>query len=128
MPEIIQNATDDFKVQAEHEWIGKDIRVKSDPLIDPGVGKEVILRLFEFGVNPTYKGHKPNEQDIFNMHWRQIRTILWGDGLVAKEEVNPRIIFTGKTYKIFIACEPRLNTLVADKAHSLNDYLKPKKR
>lgn len=117
-----------FGVQAgDNSWVGEQISTQSDPMIDPGVGKPYVLRTFEFSKNPEFKG-KINKQEIFNKHWRQISTILWGDGLVPVEDINPRVEFTKNgNYRIFILAEARLNTLVVDKPKTLQQILKKKK-
>lgn len=118
----------EFEQQAgKADWYGRDVYTQSKPMIDPGTGKEVIIRKFEFGLNPLYKGNKPNKQDIFNMHWRQLRNILWGDGLVPMESVPPRVEFRdNNVYWIFLTCEARLNTVIADKVQTLQDLRKNK--
>jgi hypothetical protein len=116
-----------FGVNTEKEgWYGKEMNVQSSPIIDPGTGKTLTIRVFEFSRNPTWKGTLPAKQDIFNMHWRQIRNILWGDGLVAiqEKEFQPRIEYKGDKYYIFLTCEPRMSTFFADKARPLHEYLK----
>lgn len=110
------------------DWTGEDINVKSDPIVDPGTGKPYLLRIFEFAKNPEFKG-KITKQDLFNMHWRQIRNVLWGDGLVATELVNPRVEFTkDNKYRIFILAEPRLRTVLTEKPMRLNDALNKRKK
>ena len=66
------------------------------------------------------------KQELFNMHWRQIRVMLWGDGLVPNEDAEPRIVIDKDKYRIFILCQPRLNTFVADKLKTLQDIFKKK--
>ena len=114
-----------FGVQAEKAWQGQELQTKpSDPLIDPGQGKPYIIRQFLFGKNPSFKGHKPSNQDIFNMHWRQIRNTLWGDGLVPREDIEPKIVgIKDNKYMIILVCEPRLMTMVAEKPQTLQDIL-----
>ena len=127
--ETIQEYGQTFGIKAKEGWYGQEIQTKpSDPLIDPGTGKPYIIRAFEFAKNPEFKG-KLTKQEIFNMHWRQIQALLWGDGLVPNENINPRIHFRGNKYKIFILCQPRLRTFVADKPKTLQQLLgkKPKR-
>lgn len=112
-----------FDVQTDTEgWQGQEITSKSTPLIDPGVGKAVVLRVFSFYKNPEFTAKGLSQQEIFNMHWKQISVLLWGDGLRPREDVQPKVVSEGQTYKIFITCEPR--RVMADNVRNLQDYLK----
>lgn len=116
----------DDKSDKQTTWYGHDINAQSAPLIDPGTGQTLTIRVFEFGVNPAWKGTVPSKQAVFNMHWKQLKTILWGDGLVAiqEKEFEPKIEFRGDRYYIFLTCQPRNNTFFANKAKPLHEYLK----
>ncbi len=114
--------------KGKETWSGQELATKSDPIIDPGTGKALVLRVFEFGMNPDYKGRRPCKQDIFNMHWRQLSTILWSDGLVPKEDLNPRLEFIkGNKYQIFLLCKPRSGTMIAEKPKTLQDLFKKRR-
>ena len=102
-------------------WYGLDMETKSVPLIDPGTGRPYVLRTFEFVKNPEWKAKAITKQELFNMHWRQIQALLWGDGLVPYEDANPRIVMSKKRYRIFILCKPRLSTFVADRPQTLQE-------
>lgn len=108
-------------------WEGNTLEVKSDPLIDAGVGKPYILRCFEFRINPLVK-QTPTRQELFNHHWRQIQSMLWADGLKAYEAVNPRIIVGKQSYRIFVTAEPRLSNGIAislgEKPRTLQQIIK----
>ena len=114
----------------DNKWYGQDIKAESDPIIDPGTGKSVVLRVFEFGVNPKTarelreKKIKLSKQDLFNAHWPQIRALIWGDGMVANQDVDPRVIVGRKSYRIFVLCEPRMGVMVNDKHRNAKDILK----
>lgn len=127
--EEILTDSDQFKVKTEkEEWQGRDIRVKSAPLIDPGVGKAVVLRNFWFSKNPEFKGHLTT-QELFNMHWKQISTLLFSDGWEPDERFNPRVNFKGeRDYCISITCKPRFGVVLADTPQTLNQLLKKKKK
>ena len=103
---------------------GADLSTEGTPLIDPGTGKTISIRVFDFKMNPDLK-ELPDRQTLFNSHSRQIATILWGDGLRPLEEISPRVIIDkkGGSYKIFIPCEARLNTLFADRPKNLSEVL-----
>lgn len=108
---------------------GADLQTEGAPLIDPGVGKEVVIRTFQFRMNQEQKDFS-NKQAIFNSHAKQISTLLWGDGLVPYEAANPRIVINKKKkmYQIFVPCEAKKGVLFMDKPGNLSDMVKPSKK
>lgn len=111
--------------------------IKSDlaPMLDPGTGQALILRQFEFYFDPLTINKiikkqipAPTKQELFNSNWPQIRIILWGDGLVANQDVEPRVVVSKKKYKIFLLCIPRtkqsgVKEMVADRPQNLSEIL-----
>lgn len=122
-----------FGAKTEKEgWYGQDLEVKADPIIDPGTGPTLTIRVFEFSKNPEFKGNL-TKQELFNMHWRQISTMLWSDGLVAIEEEDfPPKVEVDKDdplkYKIFVVCKPKMGSFFVDSAKPLHEVIHKKKR
>lgn len=118
----------------QEKWQAQEVGVNSNvPLVDAGTGKQYIIRQFEFAFDPSKikdiqkkKIPAPTRQELFNSNVRQIRMTLWGDGLVPREDVEPRMIIGKKKYKIILVCEPRLGVIVNDKARTLQEITKPK--
>lgn len=93
------------------KWEGEEVSAESKTKLneDTGTGTPVVLRFFEFGVNPeAFKKHKPTAQELFNTHINGIKSLLWGDGLQFYQQVEPRLQFTKdkKKYRFIIACLP----------------------
>lgn len=118
------------------KWQSQEFSTQSDPLIDPGTGKPYIIRFFEFKFDVSMlhklKEHKipvPNNQELFNSVWPQIRVMLWGDGLVAVQEAElpPKIVIEKRKFKVAIVCQAKFGNTIIDKVRTLNDYLHPKK-
>jgi len=86
------------------------------PLIDPGGGGVVAIRVFTFKMNPERK-HFPGKQALFNSHAKQIETILWGDGMRPLESNPPRVIINSKGgfYQIMIPCIAAKGVLFSEK-------------
>ena len=104
---------------------GADLHTEGTPLIDPGTGKTISIRVFQFKMNPEMKKNLPNNQSLFNAHSKQIATILWADGLRPFEESAPRVIIDMKKgfYQFFVPCEARLHQMFFDKPQNLNKIL-----
>lgn len=113
------------------KWQAQELGVNSNvPLVDAGTGKPYIIRQFEFSFNPKFikdvkeKKTIVDKQAIFNSHWKQLEITLWGDGLVPRKDIEPRIIIGKRKYKIVLLCEPRLGVMVAEKAQTLQEITK----
>lgn len=80
---------------------------------DTGTGDAVILRVFEFSVNPQMIGKLPSPQEIFNSHVKGIEGLLWNDGMYPRQDIPPRVVFSknGQQYRIFVTASAR-HTLV----------------
>jgi len=119
---------DSFETVGQKEkWIGQEVEVQSDPLVDSGTGKPVILRFFEFKADPlAFKRDNPSNQQLFNSHAEQIKHFLWRDGLMPLEIMEPRIIRSKKKdgYRIMITCEPRPGVVLAEETQTLQQITK----
>ena len=82
-----------------------DLKTDNVPLVDPGGGGVVVIRVFNFKMNPERK-HFPGKQALFNSHAKQIEHTLWGDGLRPLESNSPRVIIDSKKgfYQIMVPC------------------------
>lgn len=112
--------------QGDEKWEGQELGVTSDPLVDAGTGKIVLLRKFDFALKPgmSKKEQPKNKQDIFNSHARQIKDFIWKDGLKIREDIAPRIILGKKGYTIFVTCEAQHGVMWNDKAQTLQEINK----
>ena|SRR3990167_1830274 len=86
------------------------------PLIDPGGGGVVVIRVFKFKMNPEKK-HFPGKQALFNTHAKQIEHSLWGDGLRPLESNSPRVIINSKGgfYQIMVPCIAAKGVIFSEK-------------
>lgn len=119
---------DRFETVGGEKWTGQEIEVHSDPLMDSGRGKPVIMRFFEFKLSPDMiKYQKPLNQELFNAHATQIKAFLWKDGLVPYEFLEPRIIWSKKKdgFRIMVACEPRPGVILAETPQTLQQITNP---
>lgn len=116
------------KVEAdssEGRWEGQEIEVKSDPIIDPGTGKTVVLRVFEYSIDPSMPVKvRPTNQDLFNSHAMQIKHFLWKDGLRPFDEgqgLEPKVQFSKRErkYRIIVPCEARFGQSFHERAQLL---------
>lgn len=106
----------------------KSIEVQSQTKLesDEGYGKAVVLRMFEFKMNPlTFSTVRPSHQDLFNAHYKGIETTLWKDGLKVLPDINPRILINQEeqTYRIFVGATPAKGQLLKEEPKTLSEIV-----
>lgn len=127
------NIVDDNK----YLWEGERVEVESTTKLqdDHGIGNPLIIRAFEFRANPqAFKLYTPTAQQLFNYHYKGIEAMLWSDGLIPVEGIEPRLIFSKgskdskskKGYRIFITCMPLRGQTVLEKPLTLSEIANPK--
>ena len=117
------------KEEVKYEY-GADLEAKPQPLIDPGTGKTLTLRSFDFIIPPKLdlKNFPTDKQKIFSDHVKLIRTMLWSDGLIPYEGnsyIPPKVIVNLKErkFKIIVVAQARSSTSFYEKPKSLNKLL-----
>lgn len=116
-------------VKENLEWEGEEVGAESTTKIeeDKGTGQTIIMRFFEFSVNPqTFKDHKPTAQELFDSHRRGMEALLWSDGLTPHHILEPRLQFSkDKTrYRFVLTCIPSMGNVVNEKTQTLSEILK----
>lgn len=116
-------------------WNANQIETDKVRIIDPGVGKETILRHFFFKALPVLKGQaRPTKRDIVSHFKRLIELSLYGDGFIIRED-KPIEVHTlqavkkisktlylkmkqeGSDFVILCLATPRAGVSVIDKPH-----------
>lgn len=106
---------------------GADLSTDGVRLEDPGQGKTVSIRVFEFKMSPDPKVRKnfPNTQTLFNAHASQIAALLWADGMRPLEGSAPRVIINRKkgSYQIFVPAEANNSNTFIESPVALSKHL-----
>lgn len=93
--------------QHEHDVSHVEAKSKTNLEADKGEGSAAIVRCFTFGINhEAFKKNPLTKQQLFNLHIKGIETMLWRDGMTLMLDVEPRILFEDKVYKIFVGARP----------------------
>lgn len=100
---VISNEFVDL-TREEGVYHGQDIEVHSETKLeaDTGYGQEIVIRTYEFAMNPKYAGQNVPAQEIFNSHLRGIESLLWQDGMKPYLGIEPRLIFSKDRSKYLI--------------------------
>lgn len=91
---------------------------------DVGVGNPIVIRCFEFKMNPEiFKQNPPTKQELFNHHHKGIEMALFRDGLKVVPEINPRMVFNEKSlkYAIFIGAMPMKGFILQERPQTLSE-------
>ena len=110
---------------------GAELSTGGTPIIDDGIGQNVLLRTFTYSINPEKIREFPNDkQKIFNDHAKYLTTLLWGDGLRPFDGASPKVIIDRKKgfYKIIVPCEARNGLIFAEQAKNLTQELANEKK
>lgn len=111
----------EVKFQDKYEVSSIEAQSKTKLQDDPNEGNAVIIRRFEFGINPVaWQQNPPSKQDLFNYHLKGIEMMLWRDGMKIYDEVQPRLVIDPNKMKyfIFVSAKPQ-------KGHILREVPKP---
>ena len=109
---------------------GADLEAESQPLIDPGTGRTLTIRSFDFIIPPKLdlKDFPTSKQKVFSDHAKLIKTMLWSDGLIPYEGnsyIPPKVVINLKErkFKIIVVAQARSSTSFYEKPKSLNKLL-----
>ncbi len=107
---------------------GQTVEVKSDTHLedDLGTGEHVIVRMYQFAVNPeAFRQHIPTASELFESHRKGIAAMLWQDGLTPIVEQDPRVVFAKdkESYMIFVTARPSVGQTVLEKSFTLSELV-----
>lgn len=119
-------------VTEDGDWQGQTVEVQSDTKLeaDKGTGEAVIIRTFEFALNPEVfrqheqrTGSQPTPQQIFIEHQKGVESFLWQDGLSPAYDIEPRVIFAKGTnkYLIMVGARPQKGQMIVDTPKTLSE-------
>ncbi len=110
----------------DHEVSTIETQSKTNLEMDEGHGAAVVIRCFEFAMNPeAIKYAQPTKQTLFNSHYKGIEMALWRDGLKVIPESNPRILIDSENmrYKIFVGAKVARGHLLKDNPQTLKQIV-----
>lgn len=91
------------------KWFGSTMETEQQPILDPGTGKPVILRRFDFMYPPG--GKKPTKKQLLTPEYlKHLDNTLWLDEL--ERIMLPRVTFKKKGFSIFVPCHPKKGSAI----------------
>lgn len=91
---------------------------------DLGIGKKVVLRIFNFGANPEmFRLRTPSKQELFDSCSGVLEAELLKDGLWPIKEVVPRLKIweNKKGFTIIVTAEAKFGESITDRSLTLTD-------
>lgn len=115
-------------------WDAKSVEAQSETHLedDEGHGHAVILRRFQFKINPDEltrhvltTGGYPSKQDLFNSVFKFIEIKLWNDGLKVFPDQDPRVIVDDhyRSFDIFVASIPQKGQRLQEEPKTLSELV-----
>lgn len=114
---------DNFATQ-DGSWQGREAEVHSDPLIDKGQGKPIVIRPFVFSKSDAFNELNPSKQELFDSHKHQMQVFLWKDGLEPIEFIPPRVVVSKDTYTIYVTAQAKVGVPILETPINLQDLTK----
>lgn len=98
--QIIESNAKDAPVK-DILWNAQEMQTEGVRIIDPGVGREVVVRHFFFKSIPLPKGvPKPTKRELISYYKRLIEMSLWSDGLIVREDKPLELVELHTAHKI----------------------------
>ena len=92
------------------KWYPTEVETEGVKIEDPGMGRPIILRNFEFRYPLTLK-RKPSKDQIFTKDYlKYLNNLLWIDEMELIQE--PKIVFYKKGFRIFCTCQAKRGSLL----------------
>lgn len=113
---VEENATD--SPVKDINWHAQEVEVGGNPLQDTGTGKPIILRCFDFAINPAVP--LPSEDEILDTYKKYVDTFLWKDSLVRIQDL--KLVIEKDKFKIFATCQPKTGAVILEKPLTIQDY------
>lgn len=117
--QLTKERDEELKV-GQHTWTGKEDKTGEKLLHDNGTGEKVLLRLFEFKLNPTLTVLPTKEQILTPEYLKQLRVQLWADGL--RLVMEPEVRIDKESCKIFAPCVPSIGNNFIEESKTIQEW------
>lgn len=112
----------------DKSWEAKTLAAESTTKLedDKGEGNAIKLFFYNYQANPeAFKIHKPQAQELFNHHLKQIEIDLWTKGWTIYPEIQPRLMFAKDKshYRFIVAATPSRGRLLFEQPKTLTEII-----
>ena len=104
-----------------HKWYGREDQTEENLLHDESKGEPIVIRNFEFALNPDLK-HKPTKEQILTPEYiKHLQTLLWADSL--RLVLEPRVQITKDKILVSVPCQARTGATIMEQPKYLQELL-----
>ena len=104
------------------KWYGKEDQTEEKLMHDKGAGEPVLIRLFEFKLNPALEAQPTKEQILTPEYVKYLKTTLWADGL--RLVMEPRVVIDKESIKIFAPCQASIGNNFLEEPKTIQEWTK----
>lgn len=105
-----------------HKWYGSEDETDKSLMHDTGKGEPIVIRHFEFKLNPTLERQPTKEEILTPEYIKHLSTLLWADSL--RMVMEPRVVIDKETIKIFAPCQARTGASFNEEPKLLQEWMK----
>lgn len=105
------------------DWDVEGGEVRSDPLIDDGSGKAVVIRRFDFGLPPLTQ--VPTKDQLLQAHKGKIIAFLWKDELELIRDLKIEMSKDNLKFRIFATCQAKKGSRILENPQLLQNIMSP---
>lgn len=102
--ELVKEWDNDLGIGA-HKWYGNNEETDKSLMNDKGTGEPIVIRHFEFNLNPELKTPPTKDQILTPEYVKHLQILLWADSL--RMVLEPRVEITKEKILVFVPCQAR---------------------
>lgn len=104
------------------KWYGKKDQTEETLMHDIGKGEPIVIRLFEFELNPALKELPTEEQILTPEYLKDLNIQLWGDALRMVDK--PRVSIDKQKCRIFVPCQAKTGSTLLEDPKLLQEWIR----
>lgn len=117
--EVVEKDAIDSPVK-DIKWYGKEDKTEEQSIHDKGAGEPVLIRLFEFRLNPGLETLPTKEQILTPEYIKYLKATLWADGL--RLVMEPRAVIDKESIKIFAPCQASMGNNFLEEPKTIQEW------
>lgn len=106
----------------EHNWYGKEDKTEEKLLHDKGTGEPVVIRLFEFKLQPNLDKLPTKEEILTPEYIKYLKVSLWADAL--RLVMEPRVVIDKESIKIFAPCQATIGNSFLEEPKTIQEWIR----
>ena len=103
------------------KWYGREDQTGDSSIHDTGKGEAIVIRQFEFKLNPTLEKLPTAEEIITPEYLKDLNIQLWADGL--RLVMKPRVAIDKEKCIIFAPCQARAGSTILEEPKLLQEWI-----